>query len=106
MDRAASAIRILQAARNLTFLRQNIKWSIIFLTNSTFERNLVSTIIIKLGRSERAGEKKTCQKWDFLVQNPPLFERFQENRSHSILNNFNISTTLEGVEKLSDNFGQ
>ena len=104
MDRAASAIRIFRAVRNLTFLRQNIKWSIIFLTNSTFERNLVSTI--KLGRSEREGEKKTCQKWDFLVQNPPLFERFQENRSHSILNNFNISTTLAGVEKLSDNFGQ
>ena len=103
MDRAASAIRIFRAVRNLTFLRQNIKWSIIFLTNSTFERNLVSTI--KLGRSERAGEKKTCQKWDFFVQNPPLFERFQENRSNSILNNFNISTTSAGVEKLSDNFG-
>ena len=52
-----------------------------------------------------AGEKKTCQKLDFLVQNPPLFERFQENRSHSILNNFDISTTFAGVEKLSDNFG-
>ena len=98
-----SAIRIFQAARNLTFLRQNIKWSIIFLTNSTFERNLVSTHHRQIGEEKRAGEKKTCQKLDFLVQNTPLFERFQENRSHSILNNFDISTTFAGVEKLSDN---
>ena len=50
-------------------------------------------------------KRKPVKSWDFLVQNPPLFERFQENRSHSILNNFDISTTLAGVEKLSDNFG-
>ena len=52
-------------ARNLTFLRQNIKWSIIFLTNSTFERNLVSTHHQQIGEKREAAEKKTCQKVGF-----------------------------------------